>query len=1574
MAFKVKYSLFPLFLVLGLVLVDATSLAIDQTLYGPRTLKIGWWRIHLSRHKMAVDEPGEGTLIFNKKTPKRKIKNGFYIFNGKIISMREFLRGKGKTFEKPVLLKKKNRLFVYLRGKRGASISVELRKKAGEPPPPPEISFSAEPSSIITGESSILSWDTTHAQSVRIEPGIGNVDLRGSIVVSPTATTSYALVAEGPGGTASREVTVTVAPPPPQVELEVNPNVLEPGDACTLSWRAIHADSAFINNGLGNVTPEGAVSVTPMATTIYTITVTGPGGSATASAKVSIPEPPEDVDFGIAASEQERGGGLVGETICILNGNCVELREDLSLSSPHTMGLRFTGAYNSRSNRVGCMGHGWTHGFEASLELQHLIDGLEFVRILDHRGRAHYFRKRENGLYIGFFKEKTRLSAEGAGYVWSLLSGVNYGFQASGELIWIEDEKGNRLDIVYSKQGLVEKVTDLGSGRAIFLRYNADNLLDHITGPVTDAIPDGVWVRYGYDEMKNLISITYPDGSRFRYGYGGGDENGNLAEKRNALGHLLNTWSYDGQQRVVNSFSADGKGVAIEYVSDSQVEVTDAYGVSRTYIIEKIKGRRKVVAMNGMANAPYTESNAIRWVYDDNLRLIETEDAGGKINRYEDQDSRGNPGTIRLAVGTLDERHVTYLYHPLMNLPLSRTESSVLQPGGLKVTTWDYDNDYDETPNENPTGLLSQIIERGFTRDESGAFVPFDYVTKLQYNEKGQIISADGPLSGSQDAITMIYDASTGDLLSVTRPLIGATLLSDYDGAGRPGTIADVNGQSISYRYDGRGRPTAVITGPEGAATNVSYTLGGKPASITDPDNVTRTFIYDPEFGRLSRIADPEGNYIAYQYDIQGNLVEMGKYGPSGNRTAGKRWDYHHPAAPGKLFREISDDNAFIQYGYDDDGNIAFVIDRNGNSTDYVYDLLHRLISVIQPGDVATSYGYDKHGNLASIVDAQGNRTIYHYDDMGQLVLAESPDTGTTTYGYDGAGNLTSKRDAKGNLVRYSYDLLNRITAIRHTDPVDDIIYAYDGGANGKGRLTEMTDPSGKLLFGYDTRGRLVRKTHMINGQNHTLFRSYSPGGKVMDITYPSGRVMHYARDAMGRMKGLSTTYRGNETTLVSNMTYNPFGGPKGLSTGAGGQVSNEPGACECIDVTNPGEQMERKYTYDGNRNLLSITATNTPWFNQEFTYDALDRLKNAVGRYGMITYSYDKVGNRIQKNSNGEVDEYVYIPGTNQLGEIKGANPLTLEYDANGNTIRRGDRTLAYNQNNRLIRVEGNGDIIAEYVYNGLGQRVIKDAETGATIFHYDFDGQLIGESTPQGTFIKEYLYMGKIRMAMADPEKGATYFYLNDHLGTPEIMTDANGEIVWMAAYKPFGEANVHPNSTVVNNLRFPGQYYDQETDLHYNYHRYYDPTTGRYLTPDPIGLEGGINLFVYASDNPVNRVDPKGLFNPFGNLFRPIRFGGIRTDLNPLNIQARRLMNYASITAEYITCSVLCTTPILAGEAATQGAQFAAKKAAEKLAKEWVKKMIPYVGWISTTYSSYRLIRCFVDCKEVQGLCEQ
>lgn len=143
--------------------------------------------------------------------------------------------------------------------------------------------------------------------------------------------------------------------------------------------------------------------------------------------------------------------------------------------------------------------------------------------------------------------------------------------------------------------------------------------------------------------------------------------------------------------------------------------------------------------------------------------------------------------------------------------------------------------------------------------------------------------------------------------------------------------------------------------------------------------------------------------------------------------------------------------------------------------------------------------------------------------------------------------------------------------------------------------------------------------------------------------------------------------------------------------------------------------------------------------------------------------------------------------------------------------------------------------------------------------IYHYNLDGLLISETTSGGATIREYVYIDGQPLALL--ENGQVYYYHLNHLGTPQKLSDANQQVVWQGDYQPFGRANVVVNS-VANNIRFPGQYFDLETEHYYNYYRDYDTTIGRYLSSDPIGLAGGMNTYGYVFANPPKYADPFGL----------------------------------------------------------------------------------------------------------------
>ena len=193
-----------------------------------------------------------------------------------------------------------------------------------------------------------------------------------------------------------------------------------------------------------------------------------------------------------------------------------------------------------------------------------------------------------------------------------------------------------------------------------------------------------------------------------------------------------------------------------------------------------------------------------------------------------------------------------------------------------------------------------------------------------------------------------------------------------------------------------------------------------------------------------------------------------------------------------------------------------------------------------------------------------------------------------------------------------------------------------------------------------------------------------------------------------------------------------------------------------------------------------------------------------------------------------------------------------------NAGAVGSADNTFVYGENNRLKEAGLGGSPLATYTYNGRGERVKKLGAT-TTYYYYDSNGQLIAELDGSGNTVREYVYLDGQPLALITG--GNIYTMHTDHLGTPQVITDSSQNIVWQADYKPFGEATM-TTELVTNNLRFPGQYYDAETGLHYNYFRDYDPSTGRYVESDPVGIEGGNNTYVYVENNSLNWFDSKGL----------------------------------------------------------------------------------------------------------------
>ena len=599
------------------------------------------------------------------------------------------------------------------------------------------------------------------------------------------------------------------------------------------------------------------------------------------------------------------------------------------------------------------------------------------------------------------------------------------------------------------------------------------------------------------------------------------------------------------------------------------------------------------------------------------------------------------------------------------------------------------------------------------------------------------------------------------------------------------------------------------------------------------------------------------------------------------------------------------------RYEYDANGNLIRIIDPLGRVTVQRYDTSNRLVQQQLPAPVAgapqpvIAYSYDAKNQITGVKDPRNLPTQYTVDGLGNQTVLASPDSGVTTRTFDAAGNLTSTKDARGQLTTIDHDALGRITRIAYASGTPST-FEYDlGSAGAIGRLSKMTDESGQTSYIYDNAGRLVSKNVAIGAAGKQKFFAvgYAYGssgpsnGKVIDIAYPSGNHVFIDYGEDGQASGMSLLKAGATTpvALVSEIQYHPSGAVQswiwGNSTAAvpnryfrefdlHGRVTRFP----LGNILKGG--VVRTITYDAAGRITKTDHVGTglpgdlaPSLNQSYGYDDLDRLTNFAGNGTTARYQYDASGNRTQLAYGGQTFFNKISPVNNQLQQTTGPMPTkTNSYDAAGNLITDSTITYLYNARGRLQSAQS-GSITAAYRHNGVDQRAVKIVKTGSSAnasvdtinFIYDESGQLMGEYDVNSTVIQEIVYIGNFPIAIFKNGKtnesahDSIYYSYNDHINTPRLITSSmDNQIVWRwDLTDPFG---AYPPNDIVQgrfsyNQRFPGQYYDKETNLHYNYFRDYDPQTGRYVQSDPIGLNGGMNTYAYGEGNPVSYVDPTG-----------------------------------------------------------------------------------------------------------------
>ena len=414
------------------------------------------------------------------------------------------------------------------------------------------------------------------------------------------------------------------------------------------------------------------------------------------------------------------------------------------------------------------------------------------------------------------------------------------------------------------------------------------------------------------------------------------------------------------------------------------------------------------------------------------------------------------------------------------------------------------------------------------------------------------------------------------------------------------------------------------------------------------------------------------------------------------------------------------------------------------------------------------------------------------------------------------------------------------------------------------GNLKTYDDATTTGSYDYDLNYRKTSETVDYGTFQLTNGYTYYKNGLKKTFTGPDSNTYEYDYDANNQLASVQIPNFGFITVNEYNW--------------------NRPAA-----MTLPGGST-REFTYDPLMRVESIIAKDPPQnsiLDYQYTYDKMDNIVGKSTEHGQYDYDYDDLY-RLTTVDNPEIDDegFTYDPvgnrltsldvvgdwGYNQNNELGSYDGVSFSYDENGNTIQKNDNgtitDYVYNIENRLVEVTTNDPqpTTSSYYYDPFGRRLWKDVGGTKTHLLYADEG-LVGEYDGTGAEIKTYGYRPGSTWT-TDPlfmkEGSEYYFYHNDHLGTPQKMTGISGNVVWSAKYSSFGEATVEVE-TVENNLRFPGQYLDNETGLHYNWHRDYHPGVGRYIEGDPILQPFVGRISAYGLDNEANFLVPKFITNP-------------------------------------------------------------------------------------------------------------
>ncbi|WP_037861778.1 DUF6531 domain-containing protein, partial [Streptomyces sp. NRRL S-241] len=807
---------------------------------------------------------------------------------------------------------------------------------------------------------------------------------------------------------------------------------------------------------------------------------------------------------------------------------------------------------------------------------------------------------------------------------------------------------------------------------------------------------------------------------------------------------------------------------------------------------------------------------------------------------------------------------------------------------GDRITSWtdrnsstfryEYDGEGRVVRTAGPQGFMSSTFAYGEVHPETGHRITrytdsTGSTTVFYINERLQVVAETDPLGHTThyefdafDRMVAVTDAlghatrlernEAGDIVAMTAPDSVRTTAA-YDSARRPTEVVERGGIRYQYAYGEDGSVSAV--GPTGARTERSFDAVGAMARYTSPTGLVTQVVND-RAGLPVEITAPDGSTAFCARDAFGRIVTVTD---ALGGTLTQAW-----TTEGNLSWRVLPDGSREEWEWDGEGNLLAHTDRMGRTRSYTVTHFDRTTGTTGGDGSSHQYVRDTELRLTQVTNPTGQHWTYTYDAAGRLVAETDFDGRTLTYEHDAVGRLIRRTNAVGQSLSLERDALGRVVRLLHDDGTASVF-----SFGPQGHACRVSNAHADIAWEHDAAGRLLAET--VNGR--TMAFEYDAEGRRTYRRTPSGAVSRLAFDE----SGLASYTTGEH---VFRFDRDPMGREKARTVDGSLTLHQEWDAVGRIShqsLTALGaELLERSFTYqaDGSPTVIDDSLLG----HRGYTLDSASRITAVQARGWSEQYAYTTAGDQTQAQLPSGA------PGQDDTGSraytgtrLTRSGRTRYTYDGQGRLAERTTTTLSgkvlsttftWNAEDRLTHVTSPEGAIWRYAYDAMGRRIAKerltDDGTVAERCTYAWDGAQIAE-LDDGFTTMVWDYTGLFPLAQREIKKDSDqqeidrrfFAIVADLSGTPAALVTPDGSIAWRARSTVWGATQWNRDASAYTPLRYPGQILDPETGLHYNFNRFYDPTTGRYISPDPLGLAPSPNHYGYVP-NPFTLWDPLGL----------------------------------------------------------------------------------------------------------------